>query len=83
MRCTQIGHVLQSLNIRRVDVWSLDVEGAELSVLQGMDWSIQVGVLLIESVDDAVRTFLRARGYRFHRKTHMNEIWVGNATHER
>ena len=57
------------------------VEGAELSVLEGMDWSIHVSVLLIESVNDPIRVFLRARGFEHHPYTgpsRLNEIWVNS-----
>ena len=55
------------------------VEGGELSVLKGMDWSIHVSVLLIESVNDPIRVFLRARGFEHHPYSSLsplNEIWV-------
>ena len=67
-------HILWS-----VDFFSLDVEGSELGVLRGMDWSIRVHVLLIESVTGAIRTFLQARGFRRHSfasRSRLNEIWV-------
>ena len=53
---------------------SLDVEGAELIVLNSMDWSIQVHVWMIEldgtnpAKDDAVRGLLRSHGYVSHPK---------------
>ena len=58
------------------------VEGGELTVLQGMDWSISVSVLLIESVNERIRTFLRERGFKrhsFHSISRLNEIWVNEA----
>jgi FkbM family methyltransferase len=36
--CVQMSHLVAELNIREVDIWILDVEGAELSVLQGTDF---------------------------------------------
>ena len=58
---------------------SWQVEGGELTVLQGMDWSISVSVLLIESVNEPIRKFLRERGFKRHQFrsiSRMNEIWV-------
>lgn len=47
--CSPIGHMLRVSGVRKLDLWSLDVEGAELETLRGMDWdNIPVHVLLIE-----------------------------------
>lgn len=77
-----IGALLRTMGITHIDFWSLDVEGGELTVLQGMDWSISVSVLLIESVNERIRTFLRERGFKrhsFHSISRLNEIWVNEA----
>lgn len=50
-----------------------------MSVLQGMDWTIHVSVFLIESVNDAIRNYLRDRGFARHpyaSPSRLNEIWV-------
>ena len=36
MRCVQLTSLWRMLSLREVDIWVLDVEGAELSVLQVM-----------------------------------------------
>ena len=60
------------------------VEGAELTVLQTMDWSIPVLVWTIEldgsnlTKDDAVRALLRSKGYTSFAKHKINEIFVRN-----
>lgn len=46
--CRPLGSILRSHGIAFVDFFSLDVEGAELLVLQTMDWSIPVRVWVIE-----------------------------------
>jgi len=79
VRSIPIGFVLKAMGIQRVDFWSLDVEGSELSVLEGMDWTIHVSVLLIESVNEPIRNYLRARNFEYHRysgPSRLNEIWV-------
>lgn len=79
VRSVPIGAVLRALGVERLDFWSLDVEGAELAVLKGMDWSIPVSVLLIESVNDPIRALLRSRGFEHHpheSPSRLNEIWV-------
>jgi hypothetical protein len=40
--------LLAAADIRHIDFFSLDVQGAELSVLKTMDWSIPVEILLVE-----------------------------------
>jgi hypothetical protein len=55
-------------------------------VLQSMDWSIRVGVLIVEldrsnpSKDERVRALLRANGFRFVRRMGFrssSDLWEG------
>ena len=46
--CAPLGRYLRILGVKTLDLFSLDVEGAELRVLRTMDWSIPIGVLMIE-----------------------------------
>eukprot|EP01065_Artemidia_motanka_P027438 TRINITY_DN32643_c0_g1_i1.p1 TRINITY_DN32643_c0_g1~~TRINITY_DN32643_c0_g1_i1.p1 ORF type:complete len:401 (+),score=74.89 TRINITY_DN32643_c0_g1_i1:78-1280(+) len=68
--CKPIGELIRSAGISSVDLFSLDVEGAELEVLQTMDWSIPVRVFIIEMMPGnpaknlAVRKLLLKNGYR-------------------
>lgn len=39
VQCLPMKRLLQELNVKHVDVWILDVEGAEESVLRGTDFS--------------------------------------------
>ena len=48
LRCASLGALLNEAGIKELDLFSLDVEGAELMVLQTMDWSIPVHILIIE-----------------------------------
>lgn len=50
---------------KRIDLLSLDVEGAELEVLKGIDFQrYQIGWMLIESRDvDRIRDYLGDKGY--------------------
>ena len=51
--CRPIGDMLHLAGLSEgVDLFSLDVEGAELLVLQTMDWSIPVKVFVIEMPDE-------------------------------
>lgn len=38
VQCVQLSRLVNQLNIPHVDIWILDVEGAELSVLQGTNF---------------------------------------------
>lgn len=68
--CKTIEGVLTENSITHIDVFFLDVEGAELSVLQTIDWSkVKIDMFVIEMndtnpmKDEAVRAMLKAQGY--------------------
>jgi FkbM family methyltransferase len=85
VRCTQSRILFRTYNVSRIDFWSLDVEGAELDVLRGVDWSVPIYVLLIESVTPPIRDLLTSKGFRnhpFRSPSRLNEIWV-NGAHRR
>jgi hypothetical protein len=50
VRCTTLKNILRNVGATRIDLFSLDVEGSELKVLQTMDWDIPVHVWLVEMV---------------------------------
>jgi len=68
--CKPFGDMLHAAGLGAgVDLASIDVEGAELVVLETMDWDIEVRVWLVEldgsneTKDAAARRLLRANGY--------------------
>ena len=67
--CRPIGEMIRRAGFSHIDFFSLDVEGAELSVLQTMDWNVSVGLWLVEqdgsneAKDGAVRKLLEKHGY--------------------
>ena len=68
--CKPFGEMLRREGLGSgVDIASVDVEGAELLVLETMDWTIPVRVFMIElddsnpTKDAAVRTLLKSKGY--------------------
>ena len=78
VQCTRTQAILHKFNVTRVDFWSLDVEGNEYNVLNGLDWSIPVYVFLIEGVTHNIRRLLRSKGYRHHAMdspSTLNQIW--------
>jgi FkbM family methyltransferase len=75
--CVPLQLILQVTGLLDVDLFSLDVEGAELAVLETIDWSItNIHVLLVEldngnpARDQNIRALLLARGFRSAIDTH-------------
>lgn len=63
-----VGHS-RRFGINRIDLWSLDVEGAELQVLKAMDFSrVKVNALVVEldgrnkTRDDEIHNLLTSKG---------------------
>ncbi len=63
---TTLGALLDRHGIGRVDALLLDVEGAEVEVLKGLDFSRQGPRVIVaeDAHDDAVERFLAGHGYR-------------------
>lgn len=82
---TTLQKVLKKGRVSYIDFMSIDVEGGELEVLQGMDWSIPVYVICIEldghspEKDEKCRSILRENGFDFHVKLNVNEFYVNPA----
>ena len=85
--CRPMSQLLQLAGLGHVDLFVLDVEGAELLVLQTIDWSqVTVGVFAIEmdgyhkKRDAAIASFLEQHGYqRFnasHKKASMASLLI-------
>jgi FkbM family methyltransferase len=76
IHCGPLQHYLDALKIRHIDFWSLDVEGAELKVLETVDFDrTNIDVIIVESANrlsnlpeiqqkvNDVRLLLRGKGY--------------------
>lgn len=53
-----------------------------MDVLQGLTWSVPIGVMLIESVTPAIRNLLKSKGFKnhpFHSPSKLNEIWFNRS----
>ena len=74
--------ILYTDNIKYIDILSIDVEGAEHAILETMDWSIPVYVIIIEldennkEKDELCKNILRERGFEFNKKIHISEFWI-------
>ena len=56
VQCGELGRHLEQLGVHQLDFLSVDVEGAELTVLQSLNFaSMSVGVVLVEVRGDGVR----------------------------
>jgi FkbM family methyltransferase len=92
LECTPLSTILQEAGVYHVDFFSLDVEGAELIVLETIDWSaVTFDVLMVEldgknaTKDVKVRQLLRAKGFSFDGVTGSfcrAEIWIGHSRGE-
>jgi len=53
------------LHLKKIDLWVLDVEGGELSVLHGTDFSkLRISVILVETMhSSAPLAVIRTKGY--------------------
>ena len=72
IRCMPLSKILSDHDIQFVDVLSLDVEGAELRVLESLDFSkIAFGAIFVEAnaynvtKNEAVRKLLQSNHYVF------------------
>lgn len=84
-----ISKILEDLNIEKVDLFTIDVEGGELEVLKTFDWNIPVYIVLIEQSkyvpekDEMCREFLRSKGFELDTDLYINagceEIWVNKS----
>lgn len=70
VQCMTVKKLLQELNINHVDIWILDVEGSEESVLQGVDFdAVRFNSIVMECDEyDNVKNnrkmdFVRAKGF--------------------
>ena len=74
--------IVKKTNLTHIDLLSLDVEGHEYEVLKSWDFSIQIDIILIETLgvqpekDDLCREILIKNNYKFITKCHHNEIFA-------
>jgi FkbM family methyltransferase len=81
--CQPLQPLLAMFHIAHVDLWVLDVEGAEASVLSAVDLGrLSVDVIVVESdgtwpdKDAAVQGMLKDRGYLLHHHADKNDWWL-------
>jgi FkbM family methyltransferase len=83
VRTTTVEAILDGLGVDRIDLMKMDIEGAELTVLNSGvgGWLRAVQVLLLEThgrdIEDQAISLLEREGYRIHR--HRNVWYCMNA----
>lgn len=84
--CQPLHSVLRKLDVQHIDFFSLDVEGAELEVLQTFPFDFtSLGVVVIEAQgrdpgkDDAVRKIMTDHGLTLHAHVERNDWFVNSS----
>jgi FkbM family methyltransferase len=78
----RMGTILKENNVKYIDLFSIDVEGGELVVLETMDWNIPVYCIVIEldgtnkEKDEKCRDILISNGFTFVSRVSINEFWI-------
>lgn len=85
VKCGPLSKKLAKLGITHIDFWTLDVEGAEWSVLSTFDWdAVSIHVLVIENdKNEAVEKprrheLLKSKNFELRGTLVNNELWVNN-----
>ncbi len=80
--CRPLSALLALFGITHIDLWVLDLEGAELEALKTFDFSaVSVDVIVVELdggdevKDQAVREHLLASGFELHLMHHVRNDW--------
>jgi FkbM family methyltransferase len=81
--CVPLSYILSEVDVQHVNLFVLDVEGAELSVLESVDWSSTVfDVIVVEAdgnaptKDQAVIDMLVGLGYVYEEHRHPNDWFL-------
>jgi len=64
-----------------IGLFSIDVEGAELEVLQGIDFdNYKFGIVLVETALESITNkYLEEMGYNFYKHIGQNRIFLNNS----
>ncbi|CAN2170997.1 fkbM_fam, methyltransferase, FkbM family [Candidatus Nanopelagicaceae bacterium] len=76
-----VKHILENADSpTKIGVFSIDVEGAELEVLKGVDFErYSFGIIILETaIQSAAYEYLIAQGYFFYRHIGQNQIFLND-----
>ena len=83
VKTIKLSQIINDLKLKYIDLFSLDVEGGELDVLQTINWKdIEIYLICIELdgsnpiKDDKCRKILIDNNFKFKIKICINEFWV-------
>lgn len=77
--CKRLVDILNRLNQTRIDYFSLDVEGGELSILSEIPWEkIDIHVFTVETDQhrDEILTFMNSKGYKNIQTIGSDDIFI-------
>lgn len=87
VKCEKLSGLLRTRKVVKIDLMTVDVEGAELDVLKGVDWdSVFIRVLVVdldslsENVKIEVRKLLMVSGFCRVEKLGPDEYWTSDST---
>lgn len=85
--CVPMASILAKFGVKHIDFFSLDVEGAELQVLESIDFNcVTFDVITIEDLGGdeekvgKIKVLLESKGYIFHAKVERNNWFVRNGS---
>jgi len=91
IRTYPMSKVISHAGLKYIDYFSIDVEGAELAILETIDWSIPIYLITIELNEkvtendkngliknEKCRDILRKNGFRFLKQIDINEFWIND-----
>ena len=79
VKSTTVNDICSKENISTIDLISIDVDGHELEVLQGIDFDkIKIQVFIIEYglLREKIFNYLTKRNFIFYARTYLNDIYV-------
>lgn len=79
VQCRTLEHYLNQLNVSHIDYFSLDVEGAELHILESLDWSsLDITLFTIETQEQQahIHAFMVRKGYHRIKKLGQDYVFV-------
>jgi FkbM family methyltransferase len=79
IKCTSLLSIMSALNIYHIDYFSLDVEGAEMFILESIDWNRPaVDLLTIETHvnRDTILTLMTTHGYKWIAKLYEDDVFM-------
>lgn len=79
LKCTTLEAELSKLQMQRFDFMSLDVEGHELPILQGVDWpKTLIDIIVTENRTPEVQSLLEKVGYTVYKNVLKDFLYIRN-----